>query len=305
MKYIVYILGISIVLVSLISCGELATSQEPVTTPAVELPVSSPIATPVPTPVFTPTPSPTPTPLPTPLPTPRLTPSPTPEPTPELTPIPGPSLEPSPRPPAKPAITPRPVSTPIPLVFDLGKWKVIDSNRRAGLEISFTTSKQTGLDIINPRGIRTDRKQVTVNETATILYLGGSRETPIPGEYKIIADDPGGKFQKSISFNGSNLTVVGSMPLWELASNPIYSLLRSLEINLKNLGDLVVYIDEVELEVGPIKRIVRVSDRGIGPQEETRILLTLNIYNVPVQNRAISLILKDSMGNKLADYRPD
>ena len=94
--------------------------------------------------------------------------------------------------------------------FSLSSWSVYDNEGFASLNISFSCSDTVTVKLFGPDFLLIDSDFFFKGDHNTILHLAESRDSVIPGQYKLRAYDNENKeiYSELISLGGLNLSIL-------------------------------------------------------------------------------------------------
>lgn len=138
--------------------------------------------------------------------------------------------------------------------FSLVSWNVINDEDFPSLNITFSCSGNTIIKLLNPNSFLLDSEFFYRSEEnqRAILHLAESRNSIVPGQYRVFAYDENNKeiFSQKFTFQGSDLSILSCNQKWwqHITWAGRYSLL-GLEINVKNNGDAPSYPYNIKINM--------------------------------------------------------
>lgn len=128
--------------------------------------------------------------------------------------------------------------------FSLNSWSICDDEGFPGLSVSFSCSGTVTVKLVGPDSHIYDSDFFFKGNHYTILHLVEYRHTVTPGQYKLRVYDNDNKeiYSKTISFEGSDLTILSCDQKWWERDPWIegYSLV-GLRMTVQNNGDTPAY----------------------------------------------------------------
>ena len=128
--------------------------------------------------------------------------------------------------------------------FSLNSWSICDDEGFTGLSVNFSCSGTVTVKLVGPDSHIYDSDFFFKGNHYTILHLVEYRHSVTPGQYKLRVYDNDNKriYSKTISFEGSDLTILSCDQKWWKRDPWIggYSLL-GLRMTVQNNGDTPVY----------------------------------------------------------------
>lgn len=195
--------------------------------------------------------------------------------------------------------------------FRLAEWRMIDDNGRGpALQIAFKSAGTVQLTLIDPDGIVVD-KSLAIPEgvTGAKLYLhGGIAENPKAGQYRLIVREY--KYDgeiiatETLSFKGAKATIRDVKLTWGYWA-PGYVYLTDIKYNIRNDGDIPVYLSKCKLVIGDkesssgFKDVIVVVSPG---DEKTIRTISFVLTNIIPGEYAANLELRDGTDKVVCSY---
>ena len=188
--------------------------------------------------------------------------------------------------------------------FTLNSWEVADDDGYASLLIKFDVTDSVRMQVNDPDGVEVDTEYVDEFDDAVYIHLAGYLGTPKSGTYKFqvissLSDEL--IFSKEFSFDGPNLSITNVKVSWEWSSLFDAYDIESIEITVKNDGDLPIYPTGGTVEIEDEKYSLYYSTVTVMPGESKTIEQDPFMY-VPAGSHSIDVSITDFDNNTIASY---
>ena len=206
--------------------------------------------------------------------------------------------------------TPSPIPSPtsVEREFRLTEWRMIDDNGRPALQIAFTNAGGIYLTLTDPDGIKVNYMYIQRGVTGGKLDLHGDiGEIPKAGQYRLIAREGlMGEIiaTETLSFEGAKATISDVKLTWGYWTQG-YVHLKDIRYNIRNDGDIPVYIRKCKLVIGDKESSSAYGDaRGdVPPGDEKTIRTgTVTITDIIPGEYAANLELRDGTDKIVCSY---
>lgn len=188
--------------------------------------------------------------------------------------------------------------------FSLVSWNVINDEDFASLNITFSSSGNTNIKLLNPNSLLLDSElfyRSEENQYAT-FHLAESRHSVKPGRYTLLVYDENNNeiFSKKFNFKDSDISILSCSQIWwdHFTFKGRYSLL-SLKLNIRNNGDAPSYPDNIKIFMDSEEITGLVIPSVIMPGED-RYIDSFIYREAEPDNNTFDIHLKDIDGNIIA-----
>jgi len=193
--------------------------------------------------------------------------------------------------------------------FQLKEWKVINDDGVPKLQIKFSANKSViKLTLIDPDRVETDWSYVELGVTGAKLRMSDYGRTPLPGTYTLIIKDAlSGEAAPPLAFNfsGAKLKITDVTPTWKYYKYLGFYSLTSLEIKVRNTGDLPAYINRGELNIDRQTETMYYLTECVLPKETRTITNPVYISGISPGTYTLTITLKDKSGTIMATYNTE
>jgi hypothetical protein len=221
-----------------------------------------------------------------------------------------PTRIPSPTPVCDKGETPSPIPSPtsVERKFRLTEWRMIDDNGQPALLIAFTNAGGVYLTLTDPDGIEVGNMYIQRGVTGGKLYLRGDiGEMPKAGQYRLIAREGlMGEIiaTETLSFEGAKATISDVKLTWGYWTQG-YVYLKDIRYDVRNEGDIPVYIRKCKLVIGDKESSSGFGDAwgDVPPGDEKTIRTkSVDIADIIPGEYAANLELRDAADTVVCSY---
>ena len=184
-----------------------------------------------------------------------------------------------------------------------GSYDVIDDNGQAALRIQMAATVFVNVSLLNSEGTIVDSQTVEPGTTEVILHMAGPYVIPEGGSYTLIAGDTQGNQIKlsTFEFSGPDPSVWDLSFDWKYVGYSGGYNLYGISFNLKNDGDLPLYVDRAQVGIGSLVFDTDISV-VIEPGEEQTVHDSMYITGIPAGSKRFVLRFKDGAGTVCLTY---
>jgi hypothetical protein len=178
-----------------------------------------------------------------------------------------------------------------------GSYDVIDDNGQPALRIQMAATIFVDVGLLDPDGIMVDSQSVEPGTTEVILHMAEPYVIPQGGTYTLFAEDTGGNeiVLSTFDFSGPEPSVENLSFEWKYVGYSGGYNLYGISFNLKNDGDLPLYVDRTQVTIGSLMFEADIAV-VILPGEDQTVHDSMYITGIPAGSKRFVLRLRDGTG---------
>ncbi len=184
-----------------------------------------------------------------------------------------------------------------------GSYDVIDDNGQPALRIQMAATIFVDVGLVDPEGMLVDLQSVDPGATEVVLHMAGPYVIPGGGIYTLIANDMRGNqiVLSTFDFSGPEPSVENLSFDWKYVGYSGGYNLYGISFNLKNDGDLPLYVDRAQISIGSLMFDTDISV-VILPDEKRTLDDSMYVTNIPAGSKRFVLQLRDGTGTIYLTY---